>query len=444
LTIQPPRQPPRLWLLGLLLSTYLFGCAGEGEELVIVTPWPEADRSDIAADFRLWAAATPGTTSGPARITWIALAPGDDVTRVVRRRVAPDLVLGTPAADLRRLARDEWLVPVERTAHPLWCVTWRGPLELALNTAALRGDRAVAVAGEGNSAPEPPTERAVTVAFDDFRHDPVALEWARGELAAGSWAEGYARLVKWADDPRRVGRQAGSALAAFERGEAAMVPWVGIAGRSLVHRRGIILVSEPKEPAEWVEGVALVRGGRNPALAQEFVRFLAERGQADSPSPSDAVGKGDPDSVDDPGVAALLADLMGSTLVDAQDELWAAWATLAAAGHPERAERWLTEPPPWPPASVDKLLKRGEEGAALLETLTVEIAPEADVRNWLLRSWLAPPRHVDGRLLAELAGATGGRLAREPRFRAWLRGEWTAWARQRYRRVARLAAGAVP
>ena len=104
----------------------------------------------------------------------------------------------------------------------------------------------------------------------------------------------------------------------------------------------------------------------------------------------------------------------------------------------------MTEPPPWPPASVAKLLKRGEEGAALLETLTAEIAPEADVRNWLLRSWLAPPRHVDGRLLAELAGAVDGRLAREPRFRAWLRGEWTAWARQRYRRVARLRAGRRP
>ena len=48
------------------------------------------------------------------RITWIALAPGDDATRVVHRRVTPDLVLGVPAADLRRLARAELLVPVER------------------------------------------------------------------------------------------------------------------------------------------------------------------------------------------------------------------------------------------------------------------------------------------------------------------------------------------
>jgi hypothetical protein len=104
----------------------------------------------------------------------------------------------------------------------------------------------------------------------------------------------------------------------------------------------------------------------------------------------------------------------------------------------------MTEPPPWPPASVQKMLQREDEGAALLETLSREVAPAADLRAWLVRSWLAPPRQVDGRLLLELARAEEGRLAREPRFRAWLRAEWTAWARQRYRRVARLAEQAVP
>ena len=61
---------------------------------------------------------------------------------------------------------------------------------------------------------------------------------------------------------------------------------------------------------------------------------------------------------------------VGPTLVDAQDELWAAWGRLEAAGRPERAERWMTEPPPWPPASIARMLQRGEEGGTLLETLT--------------------------------------------------------------------------
>jgi hypothetical protein len=261
--------------------------------------------------------------------------------------------------------------------------------------------------------------------FDDVRHDGLALEWARTELAAGNWAEGYAGLVRAAATPRRIGRQAGAALAAVERREAEMTPGLGIT------RTGQRFEVARVKP-EWIEGVAVIRGGRNPGLAQEFIRFLAGRGQAATPPPEK--------DADAPEAQALLADLLGATLIDAQDELWAAWAELDAAGHPERAERWMTEPPPWPPASVAKMLQQGEEGATLLDTLLHEIVPDADLRNWLLRSWLAPPRLVDGRLLRELATVHDGRLSREPRFRAWLKGEWTAWARQRYRRVARQAA----
>ena len=76
---------------------------------------------------------------------------------------------------------------------------------------------------------------------------------------------------------------------------------------------------------------------------------------------------------------------------------------------------------------------------ALTQTLAREIAPEPAVRAWLVRSWLAPSRLTDDTLLIELAGASDGRLCREPRFRDWLRAEWTAWARQRYRRVLRTA-----
>ena len=134
----------------------------------------------------------------------------------------------------------------------------------------------------------------------------------------------------------------------------------------------------------------------------------------------------------------MLADLLGATLVDAQDELWDAREALERAGHPERAERWMTQAPPWPPASVEIIL-REDASSALPETLASQLAPDADVRAWLLQSWLRPTRLIDGAWLEELAGGAGGRLVREPRFRAWLRAEWRAWARQRYRRVARLA-----
>ncbi len=136
----------------------------------------------------------------------------------------------------------------------------------------------------------------------------------------------------------------------------------------------------------------------------------------------------------------MIADLLGSTLVDAQDELWAASSALDGLADSEKAIEWLSEPPPWPPASVAKYLGReGERAMALIETLAALVAPEPPERAWLLRSWLAPARPVDSTLLSELTEAAGGRLCREARFRAWLREEWTAWARQRYRRVARWA-----
>jgi hypothetical protein len=141
-------------------------------------------------------------------------------------------------------------------------------------------------------------------------------------------------------------------------------------------------------------------------------------------------------------VGSLVADLLGATLVDSQDELWTAWRALEGRSDRERALAWLVEPPPWPPASVSRYLGReGERAMALIETLSVEVAPAAPARAWLKRSWLSPPRKVDQVFLAELSQAAGGELCREPRFRAWLREEWTAWARQRYRRVARWAQG---
>lgn len=426
--------------MGLFIGALGSGCAREGDELTIVSPWSEPERDLLATAFRRWAEANPAVATGPVRIHWIPLAPGDDPTRAVRRRVPPDLLLGGAAAVYHRLARSRWLIPIERTAHPPWCVARRVPIGLAINLKVFQAATATATA----TARRPPdleassrnAPRPELLAFDDFRRDPVALAWAKGELTAGSWAEGYARLVRDAGHPRRIGRQAGAAMAAVERGEAAMTPIPAPTPGGQSARPDALVFQEVEDAAEWVEGVAVVRGGSHPSLAQEFVRFLADRGQAETPSSCDLK--------DDPAVDPLLADLLGATLVDAQDELRAAWARLRAAGLPDRAVRWMTEPPPWPPASIARMIEQGEHGGTLLDTLTGELAPEPDVRAYLSRSWLAPPRMVDGALLDELTRAVDGRLMREPRFRAWLCGEWTAWARQRYQRVARLAGAAVP
>jgi hypothetical protein len=189
------------------------------------------------------------------------------------------------------------------------------------------------------------------------------------------------------------------------------------------------------EPGRWREGYAqLVEvAARAPRIAWQGG---CRRGAGEW-----AASEGTKDREREDGVDTLVADLLGATLVDAQDELWTAWRALERAGYPEPARNWLTEPPPWPPASIEKYLRReGENSMSLIETLAAELAPTPSVRAWLVRSWLAPPRPVDESLLTELARAADGRLRAEPRLRAWLRAEWTASARQRYRRVTRLAA----
>jgi hypothetical protein len=182
----------------------------------------------------------------------------------------------------------------------------------------------------------------------------------------------------------------------------------------------------------WIEGVAILSDARHRDRAATFLEFLARTGRAGSvPKHANDAPSDDPD---------LLADLLGATLVDAQDELWAAWSALERAGSPPNPLRWMTEPPPWPPASIAKIQDRqGEEAMAMMDALAGQLATDPVVRAWLVRSWLSPPRPIDLRVLEELTRAVEGRLIRESRFREWLRAEWTAWARQRYRRVARSA-----
>ena len=166
------------------------------------------------------------------------------------------------------------------------------------------------------------------VAFDDPRHDPVSLAWAQGVLKAGDWAEGYARLVRSGGTSRPIGRTPGAALAAVERGEVERAPAVLPPGPE----RPATPVFLPDDDAPgWVEGIAALRGGRHPDRAQDFLRFVAARGRADPPGRLP----------DGPEADDLLADLLGATLVDAQDELRGAWAMVAASGDPERLARWM-------------------------------------------------------------------------------------------------------
>jgi hypothetical protein len=362
---------------------------------VVATSWPIAERVRLESEFRKWAAQSKlDLGEQPINLKWLILTPGDDLARVASRRNPPDVLLGGSAGAFDRLARAGRLSPLPGQRAAYWCIARPSTFRLV----------------DGSPLSEPGHE---TAGLGDPRTDPARLVWAMSQLKPGHWREGYARLVETAGHARSIGLLAGA------------------------NPRTLAASDRDRPPASGSsECAGILRLARDQAAASEFLRFLIESRQFDVAS-----NRGVINDAPDPGVASLVADLLGATLVDAQDELWAAWGALKRAGNPGPAHRWLTEPPAWPPASIEKYLRReGENAMSLIETLAAELAPDAVVRGWLIRSWLAPPRPVDEALLSELARAVEGRLSREQRFRSWLRAEWTAWARQRYRRVARLAA----
>jgi hypothetical protein len=372
--------------------------------LRIASTWPRSEREQVEKEFL-------DQTSGPVpvRVAWVELPPGPRLDKLGTCVPQADILLGGPLTEYARLSRAGLLEPENGQGEPYWFVARRQQIFLS---------------------PEI-SQRQEQVSLDDPRVDPPTLTWAAGQLRNDSWRDGYARLVLlFSRSLHRPGWQSGSALAAANRGEAAQTLRIGaLPGSASVSDRDPSVVT-------WIEGTAILRGNWHTAQARAFLRFLVDHRGA-------TPGWESPDL--DPEVSDLLADFLGATLVDAQEELLVAGATLARAGEPAsaQAQAWLTEPPPWPPASIEKLQASGGDSAlAMVQDLAGQIAPDPEPRFWLVQSWLRPPRPIDQAMLTELAQAVGGRLAREPRFRAWLRGEWTAWARQRYRRVARLAAGA--
>ncbi len=232
----------------------------------------------------------------------------------------------------------------------------------------------------------------------DPRDDFAALARAQATLSARGWTKGYEILVRHP------------------------VPWIPGTERT-----------QPDRPPHR-EGVALLRSGRHPDQARRFLAMLTRQGR---------IGPGPPDAALAARTEDLLADLLGAALVDARNERRDAQVALEANQHPQIAEVAVGDAPPWPPASVTKL--RVEPGrGALADALIEQITPDPAAREWLRASWQEPRHRIDLDLLRAVAQAEGGRLVREPRFRAWLRGEWTAWTQQLYRRVARLAGGYRP
>jgi len=409
------------WKAVLILSLLAAsGCARRPvDALRIATTWPKGERQRLEADYGQWASA------GGIPIVWVSVARDDELARVVERNPAIDLVLGGTQAAFERMAQGGRLGPAPIEGSPLWAVLRRAPIGLAMEPRAFSGR---ASAPDAAPAALARFAQGGPLALDDPRVDPVSLAAAKAAFAARPWAEAYAALVRAAGHARPFGRSPGAALASLERGEAVFALAVFPRQPQPASRPIFPLEGSPEE----VQGIAIAALAPHADQARLFLQLLQERGELSVPASSNPV-----DLVAD----SLLADLLGATVVDAQDELRAAWSALERGeGGSTRSEleRWMAEAPPWPPASVEAIRRSAEPGL-LLDTLIQQLTTQSETRHWLLVNFDGAGRPIDGNALRILAEAADGQLAAEPRFRAWLRAEWTDWARQRYRAVARPA-----
>ena len=127
-------------------------------------------------------------------------------------------------------------------------------------------------------------------------------------------------------------------------------------------------------------------------------------------------------------------DLASIILFECRSDIQTAWGTIenSTGEIRQRAEKYLTELPPWPPASIQDLQKR--RGFEYVVALVEQMASDGDERDWLIREFQNQETKVN---LEVLDQALNGHLQGSIRFRTWLRAEWTAWIRQRCRRVTR-------
>lgn len=127
-------------------------------------------------------------------------------------------------------------------------------------------------------------------------------------------------------------------------------------------------------------------------------------------------------------------DLATIVTHDLRDKIREVWRVIEPAGGElrTRVETYLTELPPWPPASVTSLQKR--RGFEFVVALIEQVAANGDQRTWLVQNFQEAPNPLQMELLDQ---ALDGSFLKNIRFRAWIRAEWKAWINQRCRRAIR-------
>jgi hypothetical protein len=241
------------------------------------------------------------------------------------------------------------------------------------------------------------------------------------------------RLAQTSGDPRRdpVARNTLRALLAG-------TPWPRAYARAMTHPLESIARSADSSsdpiPARLAFDPAAI-----PARAP---RAAAARAWLDRLDPLPL----DPDLQDAAQLEPWMIELAAATIAEPQADRQAVLARLAEL--PPRAQALLVEPPPWPPASLVRWRRRMDDGDAQVnawfQNLARELAPIHSERAALSQSWLDPPRPIGPDRIRELIAPPAPDFLQNPRVRAWLHAEWSAWARQRYRRILRLIDPTLP
>lgn len=394
----------RLRVLLALVALGSGGCSrvGRVETLVVATSLDRAACDRVTAAYHR-SLETKGEI--PLALRFVTSAPGVEPPEMLERGWSTDVLLGGSAAGYERASDHDDLLTIAPNERRPWRVVGRDSVGEVASTG--RSDRNV---------PELPL-------LDDPRRSAVSFASADAVLRSRGWGAGYRELMQSAGRPGPLGVDQGDAVAKVVAGKTSSAAALSSASSNQLR-------FTPTDPTTlWFDGVAVSKHSPRASAARRFVESLVEQGIATEP----------PRIKDEPE-RGLIADLLGAVLVEAQPELAEAFHAVSAASQTDKskATAWLEEPPPWPPASIQKL-KASADGPALVESLAEQAVPDLAARVWLVESWEQAPRTVDRELLHEIATAAGGKLAAEPRFRAWLASEWSAWARQRFRRIAREA-----
>jgi len=231
-------------------------------------------------------------------------------------------------------------------------------------------------------------------------------------------AIGYARWIRLSrgldSDPNTAGN-ARLELGPYKKADHA---WRGGAG---LH---VALGLQADEVPHWPEGLTFLDSDASGAVLRDLFRQFCVETKRLAATVSAAVTI----------TSEFATDLAAILLADCRADLQAAWRVIDQSTGEERArtERYLTERPPWPPASVQDLARR--RGFEYVVALVEQMAVDGDERYWLIHEFQQPAGLVD---LNRLEKAVDGRLKQSIRFRAWLRAEWSTWVRQRCRRVQR-------